>query len=345
MCDLFDEFVFQHYSKVSGEFTNKEQAWEHANSKGWIERRSIFENKHTNSGFIDYKCREHFDSFISKIELNSTKLTYYRNCRYGDFNDLYNYSIHVTHAVDLEESPVSTSVSQVYCINVLDDDKKLYNFIKMVTKYRINCVIMRFTKLVDSPKFMSMYNEHKSKHAKSDVGTLSYVIKLPGELGCALSHMMCLMDAVENNYKDIILLEDDVIPLKGLNVYFTKISNYLSKEHPYTYLGASQHHKIDKSNRKPPFYLARKTAGGFALYIHRRAMSYLIQGCLRMENVLDTIPWRLYEEKGSLFYKQCIVLYPHLFIADVRESNIRHSRPMKVHGKKVNWNLEMYDIN
>lgn len=44
-----------------------------------------------------------------------------------------------------------------------------------------------------------------------------------GALGCLLSHIKCIEDAIENNFSKIIILEDDFIPHNNLFNEFKKI--------------------------------------------------------------------------------------------------------------------------
>jgi len=261
---------------------------------------------------------------------------------YKEYNDLYNYSIIIDHGE--ETSPVNNYVDKVYCINLIKDNKKLESFINMVNKYKINCEILRITKLVDSTKFMLRYKKTK--------------YRCPGELGCLLSHLICCIDAKNNNYNNIIILEEDCIPIKNLNEQFTRHKN-LILDKSYVYLGSSQWHWSKFINIHNNYYNAWRSCGSFAIYINKNMISVLITEYKKMEKNVDEIMHDYYNtppkkyisstgyyglNKKSLYYNKCIVLYPNIFIADVTTSNIRSSQNMVERSKRMKWNLKLYDI-
>jgi glycosyltransferase involved in cell wall biosynthesis len=261
---------------------------------------------------------------------------------YKEYNDLYNYSIIVKH--DYETSPVNNYVDKVYCINLIKDNKKLESFINMVKKYKINCEILRMTKLVDSKIFMLRYKETNYKY--------------PGELGCLVSHLICCIDAKNNNYNNIIILEEDCIPKKNLNDCFISIKNIILDK-SYVYLGSSQWHWSKYINMHNNYYNAWRSCGSFAIYINKNMISLLISQYSKMDKNVDEIMHDYYNtppnnyisstgyygfNKKSLYYGKCIVLYPNLFIADVTNSNIRNPQNMVERSKRMKWNLNLYDI-
>ena len=99
-----------------------------------------------NEDFIAFHCKRHYTKSVNKLSLNNVNISFRRENIYSEYNDLFNYSIELTH--QQTTSPVSNSVQKVYCINLIDNDDKLRMFLKMANKYSIDCRIMRMTKLV-----------------------------------------------------------------------------------------------------------------------------------------------------------------------------------------------------
>jgi len=337
--EYFNEsFDWQYYSTENKTLNilDRENAWKHANLKGWKDKKRIYQNLNVNEEFMSFKCNEHFENSLRNIKLNDVKINFTRQNRYSEYNDLYNYSIELHH--EGKKSIMNNYTDKIYCINLIDNDNKLISFLKMANKYRIDCCIMRMTKLINSEKFMNKFLNLKPPKPDDWISH-----KLPGELGCTMSHLICLLDAIYHKFSRIIIFEDDVIPIKNINEEFKKITHILSN-YSYVYLGASQHKWFKEISIKPYHYTSFQTMGSFALYIHHDIMEFLILEYEKMNRKIDKVPWLFYENKTSIFYQKSAVIYPNLFIADVSESDIRGKREMKTHSKKLRWELSKYDI-
>lgn len=70
----------------------------------------------------------------------------------------------------------------------------------------------------------------------SEIGILDYVLRVPAivhrdpRVGCRDSHMLCIKDAIENDFKNILILEDDVQFLPYKTDTLTEIIRFLSKD-------------------------------------------------------------------------------------------------------------------
>lgn len=334
MKDFFKSFDWEYYNLKNTDIrlSDRECAWIHANSIGWKEKRNIYENTTINEDFITFHCKRHYIKSMNNLSLNNVNISFRRENIYSEYNDLFNYSIELNHRQTT--SPVSDSVQKVYCINLLDNDDKLQTFLEMANKYCIDCRIMRMTKLVNSKKFMQIFKTLKPPK-KGDF--ISH--KLPGELGCTMSHLICLLDAKYYKYQKIIILEDDAIPIRNVNEHFQNISHILSSS-SYVYLGASQHTWFKDIKFQQSYYISHNTMGSFALYIHEDIMDFLINKYKKMDRKIDKVPW-IFDQHGQ---SNSVVLYPNLFIADVSDSDIRGKRDMQTHSKKLRWDLSKYDI-
>jgi GR25 family glycosyltransferase involved in LPS biosynthesis len=278
---------------------------------------------------------EHFRTSTESISLVDVSISFVQlsTCP-KEFHELYNYSIEMKH---LKPSPISEFVGKVYCINLVNRNDRLEKFMKMANKYGIDCTIMRMAPLVNCKRLMDIFKTLR-KPGPRDYD--SYCV--PGEFGCTLSHLFCMTDGFYGGYDRIIILEDDVIPIKDVNNEFQTVRDIVSK-YPYVYLGASQHTWFREIRIQKSFYNSFHTMGGFAVCIHRTILLQLMQECKKLTRKLDHIPWLFYENKKSRFYKSSIVLYPNIFIADVGNSDIRNSRDMKIHSTKLRWDLSKYD--
>jgi GR25 family glycosyltransferase involved in LPS biosynthesis len=59
----------------------------------------------------------------------------------------------------------------------------------------------------------------------------------PNYLACQISHLSIYNDALSNNYKKILILEDDVIPMKDINSFFDNIKDQIPEYYDLLYLG------------------------------------------------------------------------------------------------------------
>ena len=72
-----------------------------------------------------------------------------------------------------------------------------------------------------------------------------------------------LFDAKNNNYKRILILDDDVICRKDFNKHWQQWLLKCPKDWKIMLLGATQHVKIPSSNKD--YYFASNTDGSFAV--------------------------------------------------------------------------------
>lgn len=92
----------------------------------------------------------------------------------------------------------------------------------------------------------------KKRHARSR--------KLdPGEIGCSLSHVMVYKDVIANNYKKVLILEDDVVIDKNTVGLFDTITGELPFDWQLLYLGYAK-------NEIPPANAGIKKLFYYLLY-------------------------------------------------------------------------------
>ena len=100
-----------------------------------------------------------------------------------------------------------------------------------------------------------------------------------GELGCLLSHIYILEDAINNNYENILIFEDDVIFHKNFLNKFYKNYKYLiqnEKKFDIIYLGASQKHNWNNVIIKKKYMIANRLDGTFAMIINKNIFNKIL---------------------------------------------------------------------
>jgi GR25 family glycosyltransferase involved in LPS biosynthesis len=155
------------------------------------------------------------------------------------------------------------------------------------------------------------------------------------EIACLLSHKMIIQDAKKNNYKKILILEDDVLLHKNILQKVESIG-YLN-DWKIVYLGCSQHNwnivKYDDN-----FYFSEESLGTFAYALDCSIYDEIIEILENTDTTVDNT-LLLIQKK---FYKNCYTFLPNLIIADVSDSDIRKPRNQNEHSIKMNWNLQDY---
>lgn len=230
-----------------------------------------------------------------------------------------------------------------YFSNRQEDDSivTLNNFFEHIYVLNLDRQIEKYNKL--KPK-LDQYNIIHERFSGVDGKDLSYDAKdfkiyqgmLDNQyaLGCYLSHIEIIKDAKDKKYKNILILEDDIMLCKNFNVYIQCLKRI--SEWKFLYLGGSQYnwHDIDYIRE---FYYARDTVGTFAYGIDNSLYDQIINS-LDYKYAID----KNYTAIQKQFYKHCYVCYPNLCIADVTSSSIRNGRNQSDHNALMRWNIYDY---
>ena len=154
-----------------------------------------------------------------------------------------------------------------------------------------------------------------------------------GALGCIKSHINVLRNAIKNQYKSILILEDDIVPIKTFDLKNTNIP----KEWDILYLGCSQHNCSSQQLKMyDNYYVAKKSRGTFAYIVKNHMFHILLSMYSLLEMNVD-----MYLEGIQNKYK-CYVVKDNLMIADLNDSDITTRRDIEQYGKKFGWNNRKY---
>ena len=147
-------------------------------------------------------------------------------------------------------------------------------------------------------------------------------------MGCLMSHLRCIKDALYNKYDRILILEDDVLLHKDFNNQFEIITNQLGDtDWDLLYLG---HQTIDSPLTHETFYEegkhifeARNSWGGHAYGLNRVLMNeYYNHFTKRSESgwmEVDKYLSQVIQENNNF---NSVKVYPQLFIQDTGWSDI-----------------------
>jgi GR25 family glycosyltransferase involved in LPS biosynthesis len=180
-------------------------------------------------------------------------------------------------------------------------------------------------------------NNYEKKYLKQKA------ITSPGCLGVLKSMKRILRDAKNNGFSRILIFEDDVIFHKKFLSEFNRIVTGIGSW-KLLYLGASQHRwpkEMDINSDQKWYNPIGNTMGAFGVGIHESVYDEIIRQINKWELPFDTGPLCYIQKHNK---GRCYVLKPNLVIADVRDSNLRAPRDLKITGKTFRWDLSLYQI-
>lgn len=220
--------------------------------------------------------------------------------------------------IDLEISVINHYFDKVYLINLKRRPDRLAKMKSLLTKLKINY------QLVEA------------------VDGLDLKVSNAAIVGCHLSHLKIFEDVKKNGYERPLILEDDLISHKDFDRIIQNIFK-IPEDWRMMYLGSSDWNwKNNKENYNPenPFYRGFNVDSTFAYSFKREILYDLI-------NIFSKPVTKPCDTSLHLIHKMfpTYILYPHLFIADVSDSDIRGERKMNEHSKKVNWRIKDYDCD
>ncbi len=178
-------------------------------------------------------------------------------------------------------------------------------------------------------------------------------ISSPGAWGVLKSKELILLDAIRNNYKRILILQDDLFFINDFHSRFEEFIGEVDDDWKIIMLGATQHRwnipeyisyrdpEIKEYDPDQKFYHPLVTDGAFAIGIDQSVFRMVLDEIAPMNCSFDSGPVRAVYQK---YNSKCFVCQPCLIIADVSTSDIREGRNQEEFSAKMKWNLDLYDL-
>lgn len=211
------------------------------------------------------------------------------------------------------------NIEHTYVINLDNRVDRLFKVERYL--HKINILFERISGVI--PTFEEYCN---IKSGNSQITSI-------GALGCIESHIKILKNAIENNYETILILEDDIVPMKMFD--FKKIN--IPKKWDILYLGCSQYnYKSCQLQHFDNYYIAKKSRGTFAYVIKKHMFKILLELFCKLEKNVD-----MYLEEIQEKY-ECYVIYENAFITDLTNSDISISRDIDEYGDIFGWKNSKY---
>lgn len=220
------------------------------------------------------------------------------------YDILENYNVvNISIINDLQNLEyINKKINKIYVINLINDNLRK-NYIEIIMKkMNINYNLVRVNKIDYCPS----YNMKKS------------------EYGCYLSHLWCLNDAKKNNYKEIIIFEDDIIFHKNFKQMFYDL--FANSNYDLVMLGAfdkffsSLNYRNVQNNTYYP--KCKFILGAHAIYYSQKAIEYT----LTYKNNNKIVAFDIdFINIFNYFNKTAVICYPNLVVVELSTTNINHN--------------------
>lgn len=238
-----------------------------------------------------------------------------------------------------EENLINTYFDRIFIINLKRRPDRKEQMISKLKK--ANITNYEFVQAIDGTQepCLSLYNFKIKSGQFTDN---------PAAFGILYSALKVLTYAKIKRFKNILILEDDVIFHKD----FTETFNHRIKNIPewkLLYFGTSMHKwrfnqrcHINQKLQTHQYLRSEGTIpGAFAIGINQAIFQQLINYIMVSRKPWDLEPLRNINTK---YHNHVIIFYPYLIIAETSDSNVRDSKSLRENAFECEWNLELYDI-
>jgi GR25 family glycosyltransferase involved in LPS biosynthesis len=231
----------------------------------------------------------------------------------------------------------------IYILNLKEDKDKYINTQKQLAEYNIKAE--RF-EAINGNNFKKEFEKNKKK------GGSGGLYRSYGAYGRLLSQIKIIEDAIIKKYKNILILEDDILLHKNFDIYFDRYYKKIkNKKWKFIMLGSSLNtkriSKIDKIlfkiKKKIYIHVNKSCYGGFAIGIANSMYFDLLKKYKDFtypnDNCNNRVAYKLYK-------KESFVFKPDLIIADLSESKTFKKRSYNTASKKLksyNWDITKYN--
>lgn len=122
----------------------------------------------------------------------------------------------------------------------------------------------------DIIKTNGTYDEEQAKKLQRQGKALNL-----GEIACSLSHRMIYEEMIKNNWKRVLILEDDVLPLHDKIQQLQTALNELPTNWELVYLGYLKHEKVTAGLKAKQFLYKIASALGFMAWSYKMVSNLL----------------------------------------------------------------------
>jgi len=122
----------------------------------------------------------------------------------------------------------------------------------------------------DTVKTNGTYDEQRAKKMQRQGKALNL-----GEIACSLTHRMVYEAMVKNNWKKVLILEDDVLPIAENLIELPPALNELPANWELVYLGYLKHEKVTTALKTKQFFYKILSALGLMVWTYKMVNNLL----------------------------------------------------------------------
>ena len=226
-----------------------------------------------------------------------------------------NYNVEIIKVINNESSLINFHTSKIYIINLKSDILRNRYITLLMKKLNINYYFV----IVSAPNAKVVNKFNKLSYPELIVNKIS-----TGEVGCYLSHMWCLKDIIDNNIKNAIIFEDDIVVHKDFERLYQNI--VMKKEWDYLMLGAGDYgfNKGNSNLIKDNIYIPKFnfTLGTHAIYYSNYGAKTVYNYRLKNPNYFDKNLKCLFNYFSN---DKTGIVVPNLFTVENSSSNLNHN--------------------
>lgn len=226
-----------------------------------------------------------------------------------------NYKVKIIDIINDKDSLINKKISKIFVINLKHDSDKRNYIITLLSKLKINYSLVIVNYIPDQ-WFNTLYNSTKLLLTKY-------------ELGCCVSHLWCLNQVILNNYKNALILEDDIILHKNFVKRFIniidsnpKIDFLLLGAHDYYFSETNFQYVKDKMYK--PDKQSKKLYGAHANF-------YSLLGAKR-QYFIRCSEIGFFDKEYNLMFNyldESYVCYPNLVVTNICTSSLNHEKKLR----------------
>jgi glycosyl transferase, family 25 len=122
----------------------------------------------------------------------------------------------------------------------------------------------------NTAKTNGTYDEQKAKKLQRQGKALNL-----GEIACSLSHRMVYAEMLKHNWKKVLILEDDVLPLAENLLQLPAALDELPNDWELVYLGYLKHERVTTSLKTKQFFYKILSAFGLMAWTYKMVTNLL----------------------------------------------------------------------
>lgn len=170
--------------------------------------------------------------------------------------------------------------------------------------------------IADKASAWNHWQKHGQHELRSCIPGLD--ISHHGQWGCLMSHIKVVQDAITNEYKNILILEDDVNFKTDINNHMYKVGDIVNNNPGWKiiYLGGGQN-DWSNINVQGTYYHPSGTTGTFAYMLNNSFYQKLLDTYSSMLKPADVYLMQLQQQYQSDMY----VVFPNLITCDLNDSS------------------------